>query len=360
MKIGNREYSKKELLRRIGNTGQLCGTRHYELTEGRARGIRAVDFNTGGGLCFTVLPDRGLDISLASYKGRNLTYLTPNGEVHPAFYESRGSEWLRIFFGGLLTTCGLTHIGAPGKDGEEDLGLHGRYAAAPARQVRDNSRWEGDEYRLELEGVVEECSLFGPKLRLTRIISSITGLKSLVIRDRIENFGYSTSPFTILYHINPGFPLLGDQARLLVSAKSVEPYNAHAEKNLAEHKKFGPPQAGFVEQNYLHKMGADKEGLGYAALINPELDGGLGLYLKYSTDTLPYLSEWKMLGEGDYVVGIEPCNTQVLNRAVLREKKMLPSLAPGEVRETRVEIGILEGEEEIEAFKRRVERIINA
>ncbi|MHB8279267.1 MAG: DUF4432 family protein [Candidatus Humimicrobiaceae bacterium] len=45
-------------------------------------------------------------------------------ETSPVYYESKGFEFLRTFYGGLLTTCGLTHIGAPAKDGNEELGLH--------------------------------------------------------------------------------------------------------------------------------------------------------------------------------------------------------------------------------------------
>ena len=142
MRIGNREFSRAEILRRVGNVSQVASARHVVLDDGRAKGVAAIDFDTGAGLRFTVLPDRGMDISSASYKGCNLVYLTPNGEVHPAYYEPQGAGWLRTFFGGLLTTCGLTTIGAPGRDGDEDLGLHGRYAAIPARQVCDRSRWD--------------------------------------------------------------------------------------------------------------------------------------------------------------------------------------------------------------------------
>jgi hypothetical protein len=152
MKIGNKTYGKAELQKRIGNLGQIGGVRHYELLEGSNKGTRAIDVNTGSGFNFTILPDRGMDISRASYKGMNLVYQTPNGEVNPAFYQSQGSEWLRTFFAGLLTTCGLTYLGPPGKDGDDDLGLHGRYSASPARQVCDLSHWEKDEYRIELSG----------------------------------------------------------------------------------------------------------------------------------------------------------------------------------------------------------------
>jgi hypothetical protein len=128
MRIHGRELSREHVLRRIGHVAQVGGTRHYTLRDGRSKHVDAIDVDAGSGLCFTVLPDRGLDISLASYKGLNLVYLTPNGEAHPAFYEPEGLGWLRTFFGGLLTTCGLTYLGAPGIDGEQPLGLHGRYS----------------------------------------------------------------------------------------------------------------------------------------------------------------------------------------------------------------------------------------
>ena len=51
------------------------------------------------------------------------------GDVGPAFYEPAGSDWMRGSFMGLLTTCGLTFVGHPEVDPEEEnteLGLHGR------------------------------------------------------------------------------------------------------------------------------------------------------------------------------------------------------------------------------------------
>lgn len=66
--------------------------------------------------------------------------------------------------------------------------------------------------------------------------------------------------------------------------------------------------------------------------------------------SLPYFSEWKMMGEGDYVVGMEPCNTKCMNRSDLRQQGLLPFLEPGETREIRLEIGVLSGDAEIRAF----------
>jgi hypothetical protein len=349
MRIGGKKYTRAELGERIGNLAQLGGTRHVILDDGPAKGIAAIEVDTGTGFAFTVLPDRGLDISRASYKGLNLVHLTANGEVHPAFYDRHGLGWLRNFFAGLLTTCGITNIGGPGTDGDQELGLHGRYTNLPAQKVQDRSAWEGDEYRIEITGTVEECVLFGDKLRLTRTISTQIGRRGLTIHDHVENFGYRTSPFTILYHVNAGFPLLDASSKLVASITKTEPANEHAAEAIAEWHRFSAPVAGFAEMDYLHTARPGKDGFACAAMLNADLAGGLGLQLRYHTGTLPYLNEWKMMGQGDYVVGIEPCNSPCETRAEVRKKGLLPMLEPGEARDMTVEIAVLEGAAELDA-----------
>ena len=166
---------RSELQQYIGNQAQIGGSRHYVLDDGWGRNLRAIDVNSGSGLQYTILPDRGMDISLASFKGINLVYLTCNGETHPAFYEPENFGWLHTFTAGLLTTCGLTYLGAPVTDDNEQLGLHGRYSTIPAKQVSDLSRWVDDEYHIKISGTIEEASMFGNKLRMERQIHSILG-----------------------------------------------------------------------------------------------------------------------------------------------------------------------------------------
>jgi hypothetical protein len=360
MRLAGRTYTRREIERHVGGLGQLGGARRVVLAEGRARGVEAFELQTGGGLSFTVLPDRGLDIPFCTFKGLNLVYQAPGGIAHPAFHDPAGNEWLRVFFGGLLTTCGLTYFGDPGPDGAEQLGLHGRYSGLPAARVRDLSRWEADEYVLEIAGTVEEASLFGERLRLERSIATRVGARSLTVRDRVQNFGRRPAPFTILYHVNAGFPLLTAESELESTSLKIEPYDQAAADRLQEVRRFQEPAADFpgMGLDYLHTMAADSAGRAWAALVNRELrpeggPAGLGLYLGFRTDTLPFLNEWKMLAEGDYVVGVEPANTKCLNRAALRREGRLPMLQPGEAREMEVEMGVLEGLEEIEAFAAR-------
>ena len=61
-------------------------------------------------------------------------------------------------------------------------------------------------------------------------------------------------------------------------------------------------------------MLADDQGFGHVALVNRELNGGLGLYVSFDVTMLPYLSEWKMMGQGEYVLGIEPANVPCLKQ----------------------------------------------
>jgi hypothetical protein len=60
--IYGREHSKQELMKRAGDISQIAGAKQYILEDGKARGVRAVDVKAGGGLSFTILPDRGMDI----------------------------------------------------------------------------------------------------------------------------------------------------------------------------------------------------------------------------------------------------------------------------------------------------------
>jgi len=348
-------YSKKELARRIGNLSQIGGTRAYELRDGPEKGVVAVDFRTGTGFEFTVLPDRGLDISAASYRGMSLAWRSPVGEIAPTYYEPQGLGWLRTFHGGLLTTCGLTHVGGPCRDGSEDLGLHGRYSTIPARNVCVDSIWRDDEYVMWIKGVVKQSVLFGENLTLTRKISTKLGESRLTIEDFVENTGFEKSPFLILYHVNAGFPIVDAGAQLVATSLSVTPRDEEAEKGKEEWNIVSEPVPGYREKVYFHEMRADSEGYAYTAIINEGLS--LGLYIKYRRETLPHLVQWKMMGEGAYVVGMEPSNSLVRGRPAEREAGTLVELNPGEAASMFLEIGILSGQTEIEKYREKVASI---
>jgi len=329
---------RTEIEQYIGNQLQIGGCRKYTLTDGRSRGLRGIDVDSGSGLKYTILPDRGMDISLASYKGINLVYLTCSGESHPAFYEPEKAGWLRTFDAGLLTTCGLTYLGSPVTDGDEQLGLHGRYSAIPARQVSDFSGWSGDEYQIKVSGIVEEASMFGNKLRLERQIKTIQGQNSLLITDKVTNFGFSPSPYTILYHMNMGYPFLCEDAELIIDPSNTQCCNDEAGSGLKEFRKIRAPKAGFQEQVFCHTLKADAKDEASVTLQNKKL--GIALTIKFNIKQLKYLMQWKMFGQGEYVLGLEPSNVQLKNRKELREENLLPFLQPGETVTNNIEVVI--------------------
>ena len=57
------------------------------------------------------------------------------------------------------------------------------------------------------------------------------------------------------------------------------------------------------------------------------------------------------MGEGEYVLGIEPGNCHVGGRKKAREDGTLEFIKPGEIREFKLEVEIVEGEEEIKELE---------
>jgi hypothetical protein len=333
-----RSFGKDELRRLVGGLSQVAGIRLVELADGRSRGLRAADVYTGSGFRFQVLLDRGLDVGAAEHAGRPLAFLHP-ALAAPALHERPGIGWLRTFGGGLFTTCGLDHFGPPDPEGE-GYGLHGRASHLPGESVRLRQEWRGDDYVLEIEGETRQARLFGENLRLERRISTRLGASSLVVEDRVTNDGFRGATLAVLYHCNLGFPVVSPDSELLLRARSVRPRDDAARAGVADHRRFGPPQAGFAEQVFFHEPVPDAEGRAGAAVVNRAL--GFGAFVRWRAAELPLLAHWKMTGAGEYVCGLEPStHAMTPTRREQRENGSMRELAPGESVEFRLEIGAL-------------------
>ena len=343
-----RPFGKDELRALVGTVSQLAGIRLVELADGRVRGMRAADVYTGSGFRFQVLVDRGLDVGAAEHAGRPLAFLHPALGA-PSLQERPGIGWLRTFGGGLLTTCGLDHFGPPDPEGE-GYGLHGRASHLPAENVRVRQDWRGDDYVLEIEGETRQGRLFGENLRLERQISTRLGATSLLLEDRVTNDGFRPAPLAVLYHCNLGFPVVSPDSEFLVRDRSVRPRDEAARAGLADHLRFGPPQAGFAEQVFFHDPIADAQGRACAAVVNRAL--GFGAFVRWRAAELPVLAHWKMTGEGEYVCGLEPStHAMTPTRREQRESGAMRELAPGESVSFQLEIGALVDAGTIEAYE---------
>jgi hypothetical protein len=350
-----REWTRAELLRHVGDLTQVARIQPVRLEGGRAGGMAALEVDAGDGLRFTALPSRCLDIAQCAYRGVPLVWISRNGLVAPAFYEPEGDQWLRSFFGGLLTTCGLRNAGPACEYAGERHGLHGRIGNTPAEEVRFGGEWHGDDYELWISGTMRETHVFNEDLRLFRRIATRLGGRSIQIHNRVENRGDQRAPLMILFHVNAGFPLLAAEARLVVPDHAVAARDARAKAGLADHARMAPPQAGFAEQVYFHDVQAGASGWARIAVVNEALElpfgRGLGLSVSWRRDQLWNLIEWKQLGEGDYVLGTEPANNRAEGVARAAKEGKVEFIEPGATREFDLEFGVLVGQEEIAAFE---------
>jgi len=342
------EYTKKEILSRVGDLSQVAGIRIMQLQDGSEAGVRIADVRSGSGLRFQVSLDRGMDISVADYKGLPLAWRSASGDVHPSYYDPRGVGWGRSFPGGLMTGCGMSFLGAPCVDAGEELGLHGRLSNLSASGVRTETRWEDDTCVFQLHGFVRESGLFKENLLLSRTIETRLGESIITITDHVKNEGHQASPLMMLYHINAGWPVVDEGSRLLLNSKSMKPRDAEAEKGVREATTFSLPVSGYREQVFFHDLRADDDGFATVLLMSSKAK--LGLYARFRQKELPRYIEWKMVGEGTYVVGMEPANCGVGGRAKERAAGTLQFLEPGEERQFLVQLGVVDGEEKLSDF----------
>lgn len=348
IQLFNQSWEKAALLSRVGQMEQLAGIRLVEAIEGKARGCRLLDVWTGSGLRFQVDADRALDLSFCEFQGLPLAWRSPAGEVHPAFYEPEGFGWLRSFAGGLLTTCGLDQFGVPSEDKGISFGLHGRISNTPAESLSQRSYWDGETYRLEISAVIRQAALFRENLVLLRKITTSLGASRIQIEDVVTNEGFEETPHMILYHFNLGFPLVSEHSHLKLTSQETLPRDEEALVGLAQWDRFQPPTPGYREQVFIHRPIPDPSGKTTVEFHNPGL--GVCVRWQYPAASLPYLMEWKMMGMGAYVVGIEPANCNGLGgRAATREKRALPLLQPGESRTYQIDFEVMRTGETMEA-----------
>ncbi len=321
-KVFGQDLTKREILKRVGDISSIAGARELEYTSGPARGMRAIEVKNGAGLSFTVLPDRNMDISYASYKGVPLSFISKTGEKSPVFYDEK--DWLRNFTAGLITSCGLSYCGAPCEDDGKVLGLHGRISNSACYDVCVSSDWVGDDYVITLKGTSRESVVFGENITNTRIISVKLGENKISVENIIENNAFVKTPFMLLYHINLGYPLVDEESSISTNCEYVRPLNDTCGANENERLIVEAPQHGFAEQVFLYKAPENA----WAQITSDKL--GFGLKINYDGNTMPYLVEWKMMGEGEYVIGLEPANCTCEGRAVNRANGTLKYLEAGE------------------------------
>jgi hypothetical protein len=339
-------YTYNEIREHAGSMAQLAGARRIMFTDGRAKGVEAVEVHTGSGLSFTVVQDRCLDIAWAEYRGIPLSYISPTGITAPAYYESQGGEWLRGFFAGLLTTCGFTHVGGACTVGDTPHGLHGRASNLAAEAVCVDEGYEDGKYVMAISGKVRQAKTLTENILLKRKIKAWAGKNRIRLEDTIENAGYTRQPFMLLYHCNLGFPLVNEKAAIYIPNDGISPRYEDQALETKDYGRIPPPTDGYKERVFFFKTKPSADGMCRALIINDRENPVLGLQISYSPNVLDNLALWKLMTKGDYVVGIEPCNNFIQGQEQALKDGNLKYLEAQEQKQVTLEFEIL-GQEEI-------------
>lgn len=340
---------------KIMNPQALGGIETAVLDNGPARGSRVAWVNTGAGLRYRVALDRGLDIVDASFHEHSLAWLSHGGLTGPRPDAHTGLEWLYSFGGGLLTTCGLTHVGGPEDGDGGERGLHGRISNLCA-QIESVIQPDPLQGRMDMQivGTLRQSSLFGPNLELRRTISSTLGQPVLQVSDVVTNLGNTPAPHMILYHCNFGWPLVDEGADLVWQGTHESlgrPLDDAIFNDQHDFKKCqGPLEShrGAGEACAAIQVTPDREGICTVGIHNPKL--GLALRMQYPEKQLPWLTNWQHWGIGDYVTALEPGTNPPIGQNRAREENTLILLEPGESRQYDLTFSLLTEGSDIQQF----------
>jgi hypothetical protein len=343
---------------RISNAAQLGGIETSILDNGSARGTRIAWINTGTGLRYKIVVDRAMDIAEAFYHQHSIAWLSHAGVSAPQPFANKGVDWLRTFFGGLLTTCGLSHVGGPESDEYGDRGIHGNISniAAEIESVIQPDPFKG-KMDMSITGVMKESKIFGPSLELRRTISGTLGESYLHIHDEITNRANTPAPHMLLYHFNFGWPLADEGSDILWKGKWTLPEREGDNKIFNEKNNFRKCPApldmhnGTGEAVAFIDIESDDNGDCISGIYNSSLN--IAAAITFKKKQLPWLINWQHWGNGEYVTGIEPGTHPPIGQSAARKKNELIFIAPGETKIYDIRIDIFDNENAISNFINR-------
>ncbi len=316
----------------LGHPEQMSGAEFFRRCSGTGEGMKVCRVRNGLGLECLIAADRCADLCEVSYMGQNIGFLSPCGHRTPDL----NAPFLERFTAGFITTCGLNNVGSPCTDDGEELPLHGTISNTPCHNIYAQKTEEG----ICVRATVYDSRIFGRNLKLEREYFFSSEESSFLLTDTVCNLGETAEPIEILYHCNMGYPFLDEDAVLRIPSQKVTPRNAHAETGINNWNTVDCPTEGYEEMCFFHKL----NGIACVALEQPKLN--IGMKMEYSTDELPCFTQWKMMGQGQYVMGLEPGNCFPDGRAAQRARGNLQILSPGETATYRVKFTFYKPETE--------------
>jgi hypothetical protein len=321
---------------RVGDIEAYAGVRLVTLGDGHERGVRLLEFRSGGGLEFEVTIDRGFDIGRLSVAAQTFSWHSPTGLRAPWLLDragDRGQGFLRGF-SGLLTTCGLDHIRQPETlavaenplhpTGVVDHPLHGNGTYSPGRLLGYGMSDGSDGPALWCEGEWRQAMVFGACLTLRRRITCAVGSTSIEIADCVENIGATPSSHLLLYHVNFGYPLIDAGARPYIGSARCA-WRGH------DHDAFAPfaePTDALSAELSVHVFEAADGSEAVCGVENPRT--GARAEIAFDPRELPFCQLLRLTGRRLYATAIEPCTTGHRTQAEAERHGEVRHLDPGE------------------------------
>lgn len=341
----NNLYRNSSWRNKISNVAQVAGIETSILDNGQGRNTRIAWMNTGSGLRLKLVPDRALDITEAFINAYSLAWISHRGTVPPLRSATHGGEWLRAFGGGLMTTCGLDHVGGPEADGDARRGLHGEISNIPAEIISVvQPNLDDSEPKMSISGKILQSTVFGPHLELTRTISARLGESEFEVHDIVRNVGNQPAPHMLLYHLNFGWPLVDRDTRIIWDG-DWESRNSDMDRKI-----FNPDNdfktcpdvlelhQGTGEAAVFIDPAAKTDGTYQFGLVNPGL--GLEVLVTAQKEQLPALTNWQHFGLREYVVGLEPGTNHPIGQLTAKEQDKLILAQPGETYEYNLKFSV--------------------
>jgi hypothetical protein len=331
---------------KVSNHLQIGGIETAVLDNGNGRGVRIAWVNTGSGLRFKVVLDRGMDIADAFYNQHSLAWISHMGVKPPDPSAVKGTKWLSSFSGGLLTTCGLTHVGGPEKDEYGERGLHDHISHSPAQLIAVNQPdLSAGDLNMSLTGKMIQSTVFGPHIELKRTIKAALGVPAVKIHDEVTNSGNQPVPHMLLYHCNFGWPLIDEGAEIQWEGELHIP-NDRSRRIFQEGETYkncrnpmddhsGSGEAvGFID------IKANRDGLCECGVINSRI--GIGLDLTFQKNQMKWLTNWQHWGSNEYVMALEPGTHPPIGQSAARKNNTLIFIEPGQTKNYTLQIKVTE------------------
>ena len=302
------EMSPAELRRRTVDGRGVADIRLMQVEDGPGRGQRLLVVRNAVGVGFEIAVDRGFDISSATWRGINIGWNSANGMPWPpnSVDAEDGIGFYRNF-DGFIVTCGLDHIGGTRRDDADRYmhkhrkqifnPLHGRISSQRAALSGHGIDWSTDDPIIWAQGVVRQTSVFGENIVLRRRITIDVFGRSIRIDDVVENRGFRPTPHAILYHVNFGYPFLGQATTI-----SGDLSDGMA---LAFNDEDKRPRDDFVDYYQETPIVSDLP-TASVELRNSTLLGGTQVRLSFPRKALPSFGIWRAFQSGVYAVALEP------------------------------------------------------